>query len=304
MSWVYLPEQGGLLASRLLGWRTICAVEIDPYCQRVLAQRQLDGHLDPFPIWDDVRTFDGRPWRGLVDVVSGGFPCQDISAAGRGAGLAGSRSGLWFEQLRIIGEVRPAYVFAENSPMLRTRGLGTVLRGLADLGYDACWGVLGASHVGAPHRRNRMWLVAADTDRERPEWGPPARGGLNCTRRGAAPDDGHGEATPDLHGSGLEVRQGERGDARERRSSTERGIRAGRICPSPPDADGPALRVQQRGRGGSYGTAAPELGNTDWWRVHRFAGVDDGMASRVDRVRATGNGQVPLVAALAWELLA
>ncbi len=114
---------GGLLASRLLGWDTVCAVEIDEHCQRVLAQRQRDGMLEPFPIWDDIRTFDGRPWAGCIDVVSGGFPCQDISSAGRGAGLAGDRSGLWFEMLRVIGEVRPAFVFAENARHCLGRGI-------------------------------------------------------------------------------------------------------------------------------------------------------------------------------------
>ena len=80
---------GGILGGKLIGWRTVCAVEWQPYAIGVLCQRQNDGILQPFPIWDDVRTFDGRPWRGIVDVVSGGFPCQDISIAGKGAGLDG-----------------------------------------------------------------------------------------------------------------------------------------------------------------------------------------------------------------------
>jgi len=84
---------GGILGGKLLGWRTVCAVELDGYARRVLLARQDDGCLPPFPIWDDVRTFDGKPWRGLVDVVSGGFPCQDISVAGGGAGLDGEQSG-------------------------------------------------------------------------------------------------------------------------------------------------------------------------------------------------------------------
>ena len=109
----------------------------------VLMARQNDGCLPPFPIWDDVRTFDGRPWRGRVDVVSGGFPCQDISAAGQRAGIDGARSGLWGEMARIIGEVRPRFVLVENSPMLTSCGLGRVLGDLAALGYDARWGVLG-----------------------------------------------------------------------------------------------------------------------------------------------------------------
>ena len=98
---------GGILGGKLLGWRTVCAVERDAYAAAVLAQRQNDGSLDAFPIWSDVETFDGTPWRGIVDVVSGGFPCQDISVAGKGAGIKGERSGLWAEFARIIGEVRP-----------------------------------------------------------------------------------------------------------------------------------------------------------------------------------------------------
>jgi DNA (cytosine-5)-methyltransferase 1 len=133
---------GGILGGHLLGWRCVCAVEYNAYARSVLLARQNDGTLPPFPIWDDVRTFDGRPWRGVVDVVSGGFPCQDISAAGKGAGLDGERSGLWREMARIVGEVRPRFVFVENSPVLTSRGLGTVLADLAALGFDARWRVL------------------------------------------------------------------------------------------------------------------------------------------------------------------
>lgn len=151
---------GGILGGKLLGWRTICAVERDAYAAQVLAQRQNDGILEPFPIWSEVCSFDGRPWRGLVDIVSGGFPCQDISCAGRGAGIDGEKSGLWKEMSRIIGEVRPEYVFLENSPLLTRRGLGTVLGDLAEMGFDAEWGVLGASDIGASHKRERIWIMA------------------------------------------------------------------------------------------------------------------------------------------------
>jgi DNA (cytosine-5)-methyltransferase 1 len=151
---------GGILGGKLLGWQTVCAVEWEPYAACVLAARQNDGLLPPFPIWDDIQTFDGRPWRGIVDVVSGGFPCQDISAAGKGAGIDGERSGMWREMARVIREVRPRFVFVENSPMLTSRGLGTVLGDLAELGFDARWGVLGAADVGAPHQRDRIWIVA------------------------------------------------------------------------------------------------------------------------------------------------
>lgn len=157
---------GGILGGRLLGWRTVCAVEYDDHARRVLMARQDDGCLEPFPIWDDVSTFDGRPWRGAVDVVSGGFPCQDISTAGNGAGLAGARSGLWSEMARIVREVRPRFAFVENSPALTFRGLGVVLGDLAEMGYNAAWGVLGGKHVGAPHLRERIWIVAADANKD------------------------------------------------------------------------------------------------------------------------------------------
>jgi len=151
---------GGILGGKLLGWKCVCAVEIDSYARKVLLARQADGCLEPFPIWDDVTTFDGYPWRGRVDVVSGGFPCQDISSAGRGAGIDGKRSGLWAEFARIIGEVQPTYAWVENSPILTSRGLDRVLWDLAALGYDARWGVLGAKHAGGPINRDRLWVCA------------------------------------------------------------------------------------------------------------------------------------------------
>ena len=112
---------GGLLGSKLLGWKTVCAVEIDEYARNVLIARQNDGSLEPFPIWDDVRAFRGEPWRGPIDVVSGGFPCQDVSTAGRHEGITGEKSGLWKEMARIISEVQPRYAFVENSSNLIRR---------------------------------------------------------------------------------------------------------------------------------------------------------------------------------------
>lgn len=144
----------------LLGHTCICAVEIEPYCRKILLQRQRDGILPRFPIWDDIRTFDGTPWRGRVDIVCGGFPCQDISTAGKGKGITGERSGLWREMARVVREVGPRYVFVENSPMLTVRGLGTVLRDLAQMGYDARWEVFSAGDVGARHERERIWIAA------------------------------------------------------------------------------------------------------------------------------------------------
>jgi DNA (cytosine-5)-methyltransferase 1 len=156
---------GGILGGHLLGWRTVCAVERDAHSAAVLAQRQNDRSLRPFPIWSDVRTFDGTAWRGTVDVVSGGFPCTDISAAGKGAGLDGEQSSLWRDMARIVGEVRPKFVFVENSPVLTSRGLGVVLGDLAAVGFDAEWDVFTARAQGFDHLRERIWIVAADPQR-------------------------------------------------------------------------------------------------------------------------------------------
>lgn len=164
---------GGILGGKLLGWRTVCAVELDTYAASVLVARQNDGSLEPFPIWDDVCTFSGHLWRGRVDIISGGFPCQDISIAGKGRGINGQRSGLWREMARIICEVRPQFVFVENSPALVFRGLDVVLGDLASLGYDARWGVLGAIHAGAPHQRERLWIVANTDSTQRKRRGAP-----------------------------------------------------------------------------------------------------------------------------------
>ena len=156
---------GGILGGKLLGWRTVCAVEYASAPRSMLLARQRDGCLERFPIWDDVRTFDGKPWRGKVDIVTGGFPCQDISSAGKGAGIDGERSGLWSEMQRIVGEVRPRYTLIENSPNLTFRGLDRVLCDLAKMGYDATWGVFSAGDAGAQHERERCWIVGHSVQR-------------------------------------------------------------------------------------------------------------------------------------------
>ncbi|WP_370877928.1 DNA cytosine methyltransferase [Variovorax boronicumulans] len=234
---------GGILANELCGDRTVCAVERDAYAAAILAQRQNDGTLPVFPIWSDVCTFDGRPWRGIVDVISGGFPCQDISASGTAAGIEGSRSGLWKQMGRIIGEIRPRFVRVENSPLLVGRGLAVVLGDLAALGFDARWGCLSAAALGAPHERNRAWVV--------------------------------GRNIADTFGLDGERLLGESIDSCKRS-----------FAPS----QSPRL-----------------LGGAHWqeWPAEpRVCRVGHGLAYRVDRCRALGNGQVPRVAAAAWHLLA
>jgi len=225
---LFAGSGGGILAGHLLGWRTVCAVEIEDYPRRVLLQRQADGFLPRFPIWDDICTFDGKPWRGKINVISGGFPCQDISSAGKGIGIEGERSGLWKEMFRIICEVGPNFVFVENSPNLTSRGLGTVLGDLASMGFNARWGVLGAGDVGAKHQRDRIWIVAYTNDSDR------------------------------------------RGECRRLRSIPKCNIEGD--THSPFNQPEPLRMV-------------------------------DGVASRVDRLRAVGNGQVPICAATAWRIL-
>lgn len=139
-------------------FETVAFCEIEPYCQKVLAK-----HWPKVPIYDDVRTITAERLAAdgiAVDAICGGFPCQDISTAGKGAGLAGERSGLWNEYARIISETLPRYVIVENVAALLARGLDEVLRALAALGYDAEWHCIPASYVGAPHRRDRLWIVA------------------------------------------------------------------------------------------------------------------------------------------------
>jgi DNA (cytosine-5)-methyltransferase 1 len=296
---------GGLLGSRLLGWETICAVEIDDYCRRVILQRQADGCLDRFPIWDDVKTFDGRPWRGLVDIVTGGFPCQDISAAGKGAGIEGSRSGLWSEMARIIGEVRPRFAFVENSPMLTVRGLGRVLGDLAEMGFDAEWGCVSAASQGAPHIRDRIWLLGYNSDsehgQERCTVGKICKGATTPADRNRSEQD-----TPDPQS----IRRGKGGAGRPAGDGS--GL-SDETCGDIGNTHGTRLEKRQ-GEPGDNGTQQPaaiernratEIAvGASWWESEPALGrVADGVASRVDRLRAIGNGQVPAVVRAAWELL-
>jgi DNA (cytosine-5)-methyltransferase 1 len=259
---------GGILGGKLLGWRTVCAVEIEDYPRRVLLQRQNDRILEPFPIWDDVTTFDGKPWRGIVDVVSGGFPCQDISCAGKGEGIDGARSGLWGEMARIISEVRPKYVFVENSPLLVSRGLTTVLGDLAQMGYDARWCVLGADDCGAPHQRKRIWILAYPCE-------------IRCNPRGTKQPlqriGAYGENEHMANPAGIQNSRGS-GYENDREYQTAAG---------------------ESGRSGLCERRQPKK----WPPEPSVGRVVDGLAHRVDRLAAIGNGQVSIVAATAWRIL-
>lgn len=294
---------GGILGGQLLGWRTVCAVEWEPYPASILCARQNEGLLEAFPIWDDVQTFDGKPWRGIVDVVSGGFPCQDISAAGKGAGIDGERSGMWREMARIIYEVRPRFAFVENSPMLTSRGLGTVLGDLAEMGFDAAWGVLGAADVGANHHRDRIWIVA--------KW----RGQLPHTqhdriRRWQQQQEGVKEASRNVaNAKELRDRRKLRGiykENAEQRKPKECGQnKTSKLSNGSEDVAN--ANITQFKRDECAKRIDPQhsfIGKPGWWQAEPNVGrVADGLAARVDRLKAIGNGQVPLCAATAWKIL-
>lgn len=153
---------GGLLADLILGHTPIVAVEWDKYACKVLRERAAEGWFPGLQVWEgDVRLFDPSKYAGQVDCIHAGFPCQDISVAGKQAGVSeGTRSGLYREVLRISDAIKPRYLFLENVPAIVDCGLGTVLGDLAKMGYDTRWCCIRASDVGAPHERDRWWLLA------------------------------------------------------------------------------------------------------------------------------------------------
>lgn len=219
------------IAAHAAGIDTAAYVEIDSYCQKVIA------HYDPnTPIFSDIRGVSaltlqraGVPWDD-IDIIAGGFPCQDISCAGKGKGLSGDRSGLWYEMRRLIKQLRPRWVLAENVPALRTRGADTVLSQLAELEYTAWPCVVGAEAVGAPHRRHRVFILAytervrRDTGRKPLRWEAWA----DAYRRSAwaAVDDANGFGQPQP-GRGFTKRRGWTGDTGEAMAVSLRSGRHG-----------------------------------------------------------------------------
>jgi DNA (cytosine-5)-methyltransferase 1 len=239
---------GGLLGSRLLGWKTVCYVEWEPFCIELIKARIKDGCLEDAPIWDDVRSFDGRPWRGRVDVISAGFPCQPFSNSGKRKAGEDARN-MWPETIRIIKEVGPAFALLENVPGLRAKShgyFGQVLRDLAACGYDARWDCIPASALGAPHQRDRLWVVA-----------------YPC---GAFVD-------------------GILGD-----HAKLRNMGNNRAPGQPVDWNG--IQFDRADEAYRKGLLPPGL-----------ARMDDGLAGRLDRLKAVGNGQVPQVVKFIWEAM-
>jgi len=248
------------------GMRCEWQVEIDPYARAVLAKHWPDVRRH-----EDVRTFPPKEGEWGVDVICGGFPCQDISVAGKGAGLAGARSGLWYEYARIIGELRPRYVIVENVAALLTRGMGTVLGDLSTLGYDAEWHVIRASDVGAPHRRERIWVVAyAASERH--------------TRRA------HAECTSTKGECERRLRREPCRHSEDVAYTDEPGLE-GRDGPTDVELHGGPRQVRPTREGRVQGWDGSGL----WLTEPDVGRVAHGVPARVDRLRCLGNAVVPQI---------
>lgn len=276
---------GGILGGLLLGHLPVGAVELDPYCRRVLQERQTDGFLPAFPIHDDIRSFDARPWRGRVDVVCGGFPCQPWSSAGKQRGTDDPRH-LWPEMARVVAECRPSLVFAENVSLAAFEEPWRDLRGL---GYRVPPALcLAAADCGAPHLRKRWWLLASNAD------GDQLRA---QQRRFKSRRASEAKLTDD----------GKKGPVANSDSHGEHAVAvdAKVARPQEPDRDANCPRLEVRK--GKCRNARQELAaivGADWWSTEPDVGrVADGVPARVDRLRGLGNAQVPICAAEAFTCL-
>lgn len=323
---------GGLLADLILGHKPIIAVEWDKYGCRVLRERVAEGWFPDLRVWEgDVRLFDPSEYEGRVSCVHAGFPCQDISGAGAQAGIAeGTRSGLYREVLRIADVVRPRYLFLENvSAILKKEWLQTVLQDLAALGYDARWTCLPASAAGAPHYRDRWWCLAERSDANCERKLQPE--GCESEQRGWTGDVGEDVAYASSEGlqtggrSRLEKSNAETGPRMEHESKRcctdvadtlflsiegkQSGIADAQEWegqeqrPAGSCGDGNGRRSTQSGLGGMADELASGL-DAGWWEVEPEVGrIATSIPNRAARIKALGNGQVPIQAALAWVML-
>lgn len=244
------------------GMQTVAFCEVDKKAQQVLRK-----HWPNVPIFDDVTTLKGEQI-GTVDVICGGFPCQDISLAGKGAGLEGARSGLWWEFHRLIKEIKPSWVIAENVSALRSRGLDTVLRSLAEIGYDAEWHCIPASAVGAPHQRDRIWIIAYpnNTRNRTPEHGVNQNGQTTQQEWQNKPFCWSGRFNAAISNS----------DQFRTQVQTEREYSSKQVL---------------RGSSEAWRVA---VGTT--WRVEPpICRVANGVPDRVDRIKQLGNAVVPQI---------
>lgn len=267
------------------GMRTVAFCEIEPFCRDVLAK-----HWPDIPCNTDIT---GREFReGEADIICGGFPCQDISNAGQRTGIAGERSGLWRELLRAIRVVRPVYAIMENVAALLSRGMGDVLGDLAEIGQDAEWNCIPASAVGAPHRRDRVWIVAAD----------PARGRHGLDGLGEALERQLAHSIPHVAnatGGGWDVQHSEISAAADTR---EAGGCSGELPLAYPNSarlsNGRQARQPQGADEAGGGMALAELERCcgAWWAIEPDVDrVAHGVPARVDRLRSLGNAVVPQI---------
>lgn len=319
---------GGLLGTKLLGWRAIGYVEFSDYCQRVIAQRIEDGYLDRAPVFGNIETFlsEGyaEQYRGMVDVITAGFPCQPFSVAGKGEGENDPRN-KWPETIECLRVVRPRLALLENVPGLFAHEYTReIFRELAEAGFDAQWCVLGAGDCGAPHRRKRVWIKAklCDTDSESQSaftLNAKASGvqdvanasGGRCGRAQGGEIQQPGRT--EIIGRGSDVphatseRRGEAGPDSER--PAQRAACSGNALA---DADSQRLQREQRGQPNKEEREKPQerparpqgfFSGGAWPAEPELGRVANGVADRMDRLKALGNGQVPRVAATAWRML-
>ena len=264
-------------------------VEIDPWCRKVLAK-----HWPDVPKFEDVCKVGSHNLEP-VDLICGGFPCQDISNAGKRAGIEGERSGLWSEYARIIRELRPRYVIVENVAALLARGIDVVLRDLAESGYNAEWDIISAAAVGAPHRRERVWIVAYPK-------GERQRSGLQ--RRGVKLDgtEEGGNSSQCSEERSLADANGER-PALTGESNAGQGSIAGRHSAGGgssavphPFQSGLEGNVCEVVAGTSQGRYDADAARPGWWAIEPDVGrVAHGVPKRGDRLRGLGNAVVPQV---------
>lgn len=276
---LYTGAGGGVLASKLLGHKVVGYVEIGEYQRKIIRCRIDDGSFDNAPIFCDIRKFISEgyaaSYSGMVDLVSGGFPCQPFSRAGKQLGESDSRN-MWPETNEVIGIIKPRRVFLENVPgLLDKEYFQKILRDLAEGGFDAKWCVLSAREVGARHLRERLWILAFANSGRCVDGEPKVE--TTSTRKQTqhfSCSSGSNLSNPNF--SGLQVKHeigngGQKGIREKKRREFER------VCSAP--------RSHQ-------------------WEVEPGMGrVVDGLAYRIDRVKAIGNGQVPAVAATAFRIL-
>jgi DNA (cytosine-5)-methyltransferase 1 len=318
---LFAGHGGGLLADLILGHNPIVAVEWDGYACQVLRERAADGWFPGLQVWEgDVRLFDPSEYAGKVDCIHAGFPCQDISTAGKQAGVGPeTRSGLYREVLRIAGVVRPKQLFLENVSAIVSNGLGTVLADLAALGYDSEWLCLRAADCGANHLRDRWWLLANSTGSGSGRIGGELQGKdeqqtserqekqfrqFDHASEGGIPTN---VAHPRHEGAcerGQSFNAGE--EVRKQGGNVCNG--ASSSCKQESkilaDTDTDSAQRQRNERAERSNPEYTDFSVPGWWQVEPELGrVANGIPNRAHRLKGLGNGQVPLQAAVAWKLL-